>query len=256
MQPVWSGLNYGQVDLLLTAGVAVDLLVVPRRFRGILTGVLAAVKLTPLVFLLLLMLRRDWRSAARVVATFALVTLLGFAALPHESTFYWLHGLRDPARFGPPAYVGNLSTYGVFERIVGDGTATHLGWLAVTAVVLAATVLVVRRSVAMGHRVTPVALVALAGLLCSPIAWDHHWAWVVVLAFATVELWTWSRAAAVTAGLLVVTTAVADPKWLDGAQKAGRLSELDRFLVTNLWVYVAYVLFAVLVVRVISERSA
>jgi alpha-1,2-mannosyltransferase len=255
LQPVWSVLNYGQVDLLLTAAVTVDLLVVPHRYRGVLTGLLAAVKLTPLVFLLLLALRRDWASAARVVGTFVVVGLVGAVALPHESVEYWFHALRDPARIGPPAYVGNLSTYGVLERFWGDAAVTKALWLLLAVAVLAAAVVVVRRAVALGYVLVPLAVVALAGLLCSPIAWDHHWAWTVVLAFALVELWTWSRVAAAVGGVLVLVTAVQNPKWLDAAQQAGTLTGLQRYLVTNLWVYLAYALLGTLVVVSLSRVS-
>ena len=255
LEPVWSALNYGQVDLLLVAAVTLDMLVVPARFRGVLTGVLAAVKLTPLVFLLLLVLRRDRRAVVRVLVTFAVLTLVAAIALPHESAYYWFHALRDPARIGPPAYVGNLSTYAVLERFWGDGTATHAVWLLLAAAVLAATVVVVRRSIVLGHQLVPLAMVALAGLLCSPISWDHHWAWVVVLAFAAVELWTWSRPAASVAAVLVVATAVLNPKWLDAAQRSGRLSGLDRAVTANVWVYLAYALLATLLVSSLRRRS-
>ncbi len=255
LEPVWSALNYGQVDLLLVAAVSVDMLVVPARFRGVLTGLLAAVKLTPLVFLLLLGLRRDWRSMARVLVTFALLTAVAWVALPHESAYYWFHALRDPARIGPPAYVGNLSTYAVLERFWGDGAATRVAWLLLAALVVLVTVVVVRRSIALGHRLVPLAMVALAGLLCSPISWDHHWAWVVVLAFATVELWTWSRPAAAVGAVAVAATAVLNPKWLDAAQQAGTLSGTDRFLVTNVWVFLGYALLGVLLVSSLRRDS-
>jgi alpha-1,2-mannosyltransferase len=254
LQPVWSVLNYGQVDLLLTAGVTVDLLVVPSRFRGVLTGLLAAVKLTPLVFLLLLALRRDWASAVRLLGTFVVVGLLGVVVLPHESVEYWFHALRDPARIGPPAYVGNLSTYGVLERFWGDATATKALWLVLAALVLVVGVLVVRRALALGYVLVPLAVTALVGLLCSPIAWDHHWAWLVVLAFALVELWTWSRTATVLGAALIAAAAVQNPKWLDAAQQAGRLTGLQQYLVTNVWVYLAYALLGVLLVVSVSAR--
>jgi alpha-1,2-mannosyltransferase len=256
LQPVWSVLNYGQVDLLLTAAVTLDLLVVPRPYRGVLSGLLAAVKLTPLVFLLLLVLRKDWGSAARLVGTFVGVSLLGALALPHESAQYWFHALRDPARIGPPEYVGNLSTYGVLERFWGDGTTTKVVWLVASVVVLVVCVVVVRRALALGCVVAPLAVVAIAGLLCSPISWDHHWAWMVVLVFALVELWTWSRTAAVVGAVLVLATAVQNPKWLDAAQQAGRLTGLQRYLVTNIWVYLAYALLAALLVAALGRVSS
>jgi alpha-1,2-mannosyltransferase len=254
LEPVWSALNFGQIDMLLMASVVLDVLVVPTRFRGILTGVLAAVKLTPLVFLLLFALRRDWGAVRRLLAAFAALTAIAFVVLPHESTFYWLHAVRDPRRIGPPVYVGNVSTYGAALRVLGDNGPAHLMWLAVSGVVLVATLVVVRRSVVLGHRVAPLALVALAGLLCSPISWDHHWVWMVVLAVAAVELWTWSRAAAWLAVVLVLATAVLQPKRIEVGQKSGAWPGYQRFLVSNVWLLLAYALLAVLLVATVRAR--
>jgi alpha-1,2-mannosyltransferase len=254
LEPVWSTLNFGQVDLLLMAAVTLDVLVVPARFRGILTGLLAAVKLTPLVFLLLFVLRRDWGAMRRLVGTFGVLTAVAFVVLPHESTFYWLHALRDPRRIGPPAYVGNLSTYGALLRMLGDSGMAHVLWLLVSAAVLVVTAVVVRRSVALGHRVGPLALVALAGLLCSPISWDHHWVWMVVLALAATELWAWSRPAAWLAMVLVLATGLLQPKRIELGQKAGTWPGYQRLLVSNVWILLAYALLAVLLVATVRIR--
>ena len=52
IEPVWRTIFLGQINLVLMALVVVDVLVLRgRRYGGILTGVAAAVKLTPLVFL-------------------------------------------------------------------------------------------------------------------------------------------------------------------------------------------------------------
>ena len=61
--------------------------------------------------------------------------------------------------------------------------------------------------------------------------------------------------AAVVAAVLVAATAALNPKWLDAAQQRGTLSELDRLLVSNLWVYLAYALARGPVVRVPGQLS-
>ena len=63
VEPVRSTLDYGQINTLLLALVVVDLLVVPRRHRGWLIGVAAAIKLTPLIFLAIPLLARDARRS-------------------------------------------------------------------------------------------------------------------------------------------------------------------------------------------------
>ena len=65
LEPVRSTLAYGQVNIVLMALVTLDCLTVePRWPRGALTGLAAAVKLTPAAFVLFFLLRRDYRAAA------------------------------------------------------------------------------------------------------------------------------------------------------------------------------------------------
>ncbi len=63
LEPLRSDLAYGQVDIVLMALVTLDCLTVePRWPRGVLTGLAAAVKLTPAAFVLFFLLRRDYRA--------------------------------------------------------------------------------------------------------------------------------------------------------------------------------------------------
>ena len=65
LEPLRSTLLDGQVNLVLLALVVVDLLAVPPRYRGFLIGLAAAVKLTPLVFVLWLLISGERRAAVR-----------------------------------------------------------------------------------------------------------------------------------------------------------------------------------------------
>lgn len=72
IEPVRTAVYDGQVDVVLMALVVLDVLVIDRcRPRGLLIGVAAAVKLTPAVFVLYLLLRRDYRGAVTASLSFA-----------------------------------------------------------------------------------------------------------------------------------------------------------------------------------------
>lgn len=68
-EPVLRTIQQGQVNLVLAALVSADLLNVPRRYRGILIGIAAGIKLVPAAFALCLLARRDLGSILRLIAT-------------------------------------------------------------------------------------------------------------------------------------------------------------------------------------------
>ena len=64
LEPVTETLNFAQVNILLMVAVILDVLARRTRIpRGTLIGLAAAIKLTPAVFGLYFLVRRDWRSA-------------------------------------------------------------------------------------------------------------------------------------------------------------------------------------------------
>ena len=184
LEPVVSTFQFGQVNLVLLVVVVLDLLVVPPRWRGVLTGVATAVKLTPGVFLLHLLLARDRRGAVRVVAAAAAATLLGVLVAPGSSWRFWTDSLFDPDRTGHTVFAGNQSLAGLVARALGPAGPTGPVTLALDVLALVAAVVAVRR-LAPGDRVGAFGLVALLGLLVSPVSWNHHWVWALpVLAWA------------------------------------------------------------------------
>jgi alpha-1,2-mannosyltransferase len=181
LEPVWQNVAFGQVNLLLMLAVLVDLVRPERRWSGVLVGVAAGVKLTPLVFVVLLVLVGRRTAAGRATLAFAGTVAVGFVAMPRAAATYWTDGLVDASRVGPPGLAHNQSAYGTLTRAF-DGTPPTLVWLTV-AVPLALAVLLVgvgwwRR----GDRVQGSCLGALAMLICSPVSWSHHWVWAVPLA--------------------------------------------------------------------------
>jgi alpha-1,2-mannosyltransferase len=185
-------LAFGQINILLMGLMAADLLSRNQRWRrgmpgtGFLVGVAAGIKLTPLVFGLYFLVRKDWRGLMNMSAGFASTVLLGFLLRPAESLQFWLEILPDTSRIGGAGYVDNLSIKGALLHFGVPASLGTVPWilLSLLAVALAATV--VKLASDQGARVVAMSATALAMLLISPVSWSHHWVWVaaVLPAFA------------------------------------------------------------------------
>ncbi|MGW0517172.1 glycosyltransferase 87 family protein [Crossiella sp. NPDC003009] len=205
LEPVLSTFNLGQINLLLMALVVIDCLAVrDRRLRGLLVGVAAAIKLTPAVFVLYFLVRRDWRSAANSAVAFAILAVLGFAFAPTDSVEYWFHALTDPSRIGGLAYGPNQSFRGLLHRLNPNPEAISLLWLGLSTLAMLLAVLI-----AHGTRHNLLALLAIAagGLLASPVSWSHHWVWCVpAFLLLAARARTWSHRSLLAGVLLLYCT--------------------------------------------------
>jgi alpha-1,2-mannosyltransferase len=155
---------------------------VPRKTpwpRGMLLGVAIALKLTPAVFLLYFLLRRDTR-ALLVTATSAVVaTLAGFAFAWRDSWEYWTATVRNTDRIGTATLNTNQNIAGALARLgLGEGERFVL-WMLACFAVLALTVWAARRVLQAGEPVLALICVAMFGLVVSPVSWSHHWVWVL-----------------------------------------------------------------------------
>jgi alpha-1,2-mannosyltransferase len=184
-EPVQQTLALGQVNLLLMLLIVADLLTASalkertRWWHGIGIGLAAAVKLTPLVFIPYLLLVRRYRQAATAAGTFVATVLLGYAVLPKDSDTYWVHGLVFNAnRIVFLGTRGNQSLRGVLTRLAGSVTSGTAPWLVAGILVLVVGLVAAAVLYRAGHPVAGMLTCALAGLLASPLSWDHHWVWV------------------------------------------------------------------------------
>jgi alpha-1,2-mannosyltransferase len=201
LEPVLQTIEFGQVNLVLMALVALDCLVVrPKWPRGTLIGIAAAIKLTPAAFVLYFLLRRDYRSAITAAVACGVATALGFLVAPRESWAFW----QDPAGgvSGSP-FFSNQTFEAVLVRAGVEGSARTIAWLLLSAGLIALAAPVIRRAPA------PLALITVAAvaLLVSPTSWSHHWVWVApALLVAAATAWQQrSRAwAAVTVAMAAV----------------------------------------------------
>jgi alpha-1,2-mannosyltransferase len=183
LNPVLITIGFGQVNLFVTFLVMWDLLSARRIGNrqmplGVATGLAAAVKLTPLLFVPYLVLTRRWRGAVTCVLTFGACELVTYFVSPASSRAYWTKAIFKPGRAGDLSIVDNQNLWGVLDRF------TH-GVLpdALMFPLLIATAAVGLLLAAQAHRrsspLLGVLICAATCLLVSPISWVHHMVWVV-----------------------------------------------------------------------------
>lgn len=179
-EPVRDTVSFGQVNLLLLALVAGDLLLlVSRRHRlaGVGIGLATAVKLTPVIFIGYLVVTRRWRAATVSVATAAGATLVAAAVAPGESREYWTEAIWNVDRVGSLLHVANQSMNGFTARL--DAPAGILLWGLLVVAVLALWAWRVRAAVIAHDDVAGLAVTGVAGGLISPVTWVHHLVWLL-----------------------------------------------------------------------------
>ena len=180
-------LVFGQINALLMGLIAVDLLARNRRWTrgfpgsGFLVGVAAGIKLTPLVFGLYYLVRKDWRGLGNMAAGFTATVVLGWLLRPAESLQFWLQMLPDTSRMGGAGYVDNLSLKGALLHFGVPEAHVTVPWLVLSLVVVAVGAAVIKAASDQGARVVAVSATALTMLLISPVSWSHHWVWVAAV---------------------------------------------------------------------------
>ncbi|MFC8513352.1 glycosyltransferase 87 family protein [Streptomyces sp. NPDC057257] len=227
-EPLRDTFSFGQVNLLLLALVLTDawLLRTGRgRWAGVGIGLAAAIKLTPAVFIGLLLIARRWRAAA--VAAFVTCAATGLAALvaPDASRFYWTEALWDTNRVGRLDYVSNQSVQGILARL---GITDRPVWALAVLLVLGVWAWRSRQAVAAGDWATAFALTGLTACLVSPITWVHHLVWLLP-SFAVLIRTGHPRVAGALYAMLCTSVVWL---WFDDA------SGIDGFLGSNIYAWI------------------
>ena len=228
LEPFPKTMEYAQVNAILMALVAVDLFLVPERsrWRGVLSGLAAAIKLTPAVAILVLLARREWRAAATMAGSAVGLTLLAALAAPAESWEFFTSAMWDPGRAGFADYSGNQNLKGAIARGLPEST-WNLTWAACSLLAVVAAWFLCRRLDRLrgaGDEAggpgqddglilsLQISVVMALGLLISPISWSHHWVWCLpVLMSVAAATWRWRSTAlgvAGAAGFLVFVLAM------------------------------------------------
>lgn len=246
LEPFARNILLGQINIVLVALVVVDCFVVPARYRGMLIGVAAGIKLVPGAFILFLVLKREWGALLRFVAAFAMTFLLGAVFAPRDSWQFWSGGFINLPRFGVDAVIrgDNQSLTGAFMRLSHDVSPLPFLMLLLSAAVMALGLVAAKREIDSGRDISGLVCIAFASLLASPISWTHHWVWAVIALLVLVQ------ARRRVAAALLGATFVIGPMWF---APRGQLLELSH----NWWqaaASVSYVLVGLIYVVLAALR--
>ncbi len=205
LEPVWQTIQFGQINLLLTAMVLLDLIRPQNaRWRGFWVGVTIGIKLTPLPFLAFLLVTKQWRAFRNAILGLLATMAIGFAVVPNQSWEYWTVVVRNANRVGGLAYTANQSFMGFLSRLGDDAGWIQPVWFVLSAVFGLLVLWLARRYWLADERVTAISVMALAVLYASPVSWSHHWVWIIPLGISLIRAVDrqWGRRPAIVTAVL------------------------------------------------------
>lgn len=185
--PVRTTVRLGQTSIIPVLLVLLGCFVARgRRVSGTLIGVAAALQPTLLLFAPLLWFTGRRQAATATGVTFATATALAWAAMPRDSSTYWVHHLAGTGLGGPADDVANQSLHGALLRLGLAGPLEIGLFLLLGAAVVT---LALRRAVRYAHDGQPLLAVAVTGcaaVAVAPTAWQHQLLWVLLTAVGRV----------------------------------------------------------------------
>lgn len=236
-EPVDLNNNYAQINIVVMALVILDL--VPRKQflpQGILIGVAAAIKITPLAMLLYFLVRREWKQIATALFSAVAATLLAAAFRWEAFVEFFSSTLLDMGSgrdFGVGTeYQSNSSIKGAIQRMYpstesmeANGLTIGLAWIAASLIVIVVAAWLIKRLCEKHLLVDAQLVTALTVLLISPVSWSHHWVWLtLIIPVFAYRAWSWLSTGWAARSLLAVLIAWAallltvPPKWWWGDQ--------------------------------------
>lgn len=220
--------HFGQINAIILALILADFMRPATRVpRGVLLGIAAGIKLTPLAFGLLLLMRKDWKGLITTALSFSATVGIAYLVVPRESRIYWFQALRDTSRVGWFSYFDNVSIMGTLTHagLQHELTATSLSvvQVALTLLIVLVTAVLLIPLIRARAVVSQLALTAFMMLQISPISWSHHNTWYpLMLAAVVVEIfplfYRWASSFIATLGAITATVALAgmyiSPYWI------------------------------------------
>jgi alpha-1,2-mannosyltransferase len=181
--PAQSNLRFGQVSVFIVLLALVDAMgLTPARYRGVLVGLAAAIKLTPLLFIVFFAVSGRWRDAGRAAAAFAGAGVVAALVLPAESQRFWTDAVFTTSRIGDLASLGNQSLHGLLLRAGVPPGQLPMVWAVLIAVVCGVGLWRARGLQLAGEPGRAAVMVGCATVAVSPVSWTHHQIWPVLAA--------------------------------------------------------------------------
>lgn len=199
-RPFATNLNHGQINMLVLALVLVSWLELKERARPFLVGAPLAVaillKTYPILFLPLLLFKRQYHALAWVVAIGAVATVMSYFVLPATAWPEWIAQVLPSGGYGEipwglfsPAAPQNQSINGFAFRLFMENEFTQTVYhnpalVKITAYILAGFVTAATLWVSYrASRIAPrdaeaidleFSLALVMMFLVGPLSWDHH----------------------------------------------------------------------------------
>jgi alpha-1,2-mannosyltransferase len=254
LEPVRSTVLFGQINLLLLILVMADF---GRRdlrgMRGICVGIAAAVKLTPLLFVVYFVVTRRFRAAAVSLVTLLVTVIIGFVIIPRDSAKYWGGAFFDAKRAGDLSLHGNQSITGLLARELHADKAPTPLWLGLSGLAVIVGLALAAWAHRYGEELLAITIVGITACLISPVSWTHHWVWAVPLLVIGVHFartWRpWVLAALGAYWLLFFPWVMGKPLRADAPPPMGITVSTARsgwrlLVYSSLYVWIAVALFA------------
>ncbi len=182
LEPFRQTLSFGQINVYLALLVLVDLLVLGRRgsrWTGVGIGLATALKLTPGIFIVYLLVVGRWRAALTAMAAAVGFTLLSAVVTPTETWKYFTSLMWETSRVGFLDTTMNQSINGLLARLAAPLEPRQTPWLLLAVAIAAFGFWRARRAAAAGDELAAVTLAGLIGILVSPVSWVHHAVWIL-----------------------------------------------------------------------------
>ena len=191
--PVTECLAWGQTATILLLVVVLDMLCVSGSKKGVLVGLATALKLYPGAFIIVWMMRREWRAAGTAIVAAAVPTLVAWVIWPSsmgEFVKTMIFGHKELSHFASGATIrASSSITSFFSR-----APFHVGFLSTTMellvclAVLALALLGSHRLWLRGYPLTALVIVLTGSVIATPVAWDHYFSFVPLLLLVPFEL--------------------------------------------------------------------
>ncbi|MBB5870967.1 hypothetical protein F4553_004346 [Allocatelliglobosispora scoriae] len=268
IEPVRESLGYGQVNVLLFALIIADLLGLRLRGRapaypaagigrlrmfimnggwaGMGIGLATSIKLTPALFIVYLLISRQWRPFWTAIGTTVGVTLVGFVLARPESVAYFTSVMWQTNRVGQADMTPNQSLAGVLARLYDTFQTPMLLWITFAFFILAVGLSRAAAAHAEGDELTAFALIGLTANVISPISWSHHLVFVIPAVVVLIDAALRRRAAsrgmvARGPGFSIGRTRLREPLWFPAwvglRHMIAAVGFYALFLISPIWPY-------------------
>jgi alpha-1,2-mannosyltransferase len=180
LDPTRETLILGQVNILLAAAVTADMTLIRPQRRGVLVGLAAAIKMTPILLVPYLVLTRQTGAWRRALGTFVAAGAIAAAASPGASWNYWTRDAWGPNRAGWLPWIGNQGAVAVVERLFHH-TLSTVALFSLCAGIVGIGLYLAVKLYQPSLPMLGFLVVEVTEALASPVSWAHHMIWVVPL---------------------------------------------------------------------------